>query len=102
MVDTQDSIAVNFFFEVGGAPDAPRSYDTSTTHIDGKQEHHFPIFRTPFIRNSDSVRQAMVALHSNGVQKLHGRFKLTTTLQKILQIEQQSPDLVLPCLDLLT
>lgn len=80
MVDTQDSIAVNFFFEVGGAPDAPRSYDTSTTHIDGKKEHHFPIFRTPFIRNSDPVRQAMVALHSNGVQEATWTFQVNDNL----------------------
>ena len=66
MVDTQDTIAANYFYELGEAPDAQRSLDTVSEYNDGRSQHGHPIIRTPFIQNSDEIRAAMVALHGNG------------------------------------
>ena len=74
MVDTQDTIAANFFYELGEAPDAQRALDTVSKYNDGLTQHTHTIIRTPFIRNSNEVRAAMVALHGQGVAEAEWTF----------------------------
>lgn len=75
MVDTQDTIAANYFYELGEAPDAQRALDTISKYNDGKTQHAHTIFRTPFIRNSDEIRAAMVALHGRNVGEASWTFE---------------------------
>ena len=74
MVDTQDTIAANFFYELGEAPDAQRALDTVSKYNDGLTQHAHTIIRTPFIRNTNEVRAAMVALHGQGAGEVTWSF----------------------------
>ena len=75
MVDTQDTIAINYFYELGEAPDAQKALNTVSNYNDGRTQHTHTLLRSPFIRNSDEVRAAMVALHSQGVEEVSWVFE---------------------------
>lgn len=74
MVDTQDTIAANYFYELGEAPDAQRALDTVSKYNDGLTQHAHTLIRTPFVRNTDEVRAAMVALHGQGAGEVTWTF----------------------------
>ena len=80
MVDTQDTIAANYFYELGEAPDAQRALNTVSKYNDGLTQHAHTIFRTPFIRNSDEIRAAMIALHGQGAGEVEWTFAYNDTI----------------------
>ena len=60
---SQDSIAVPDFLTLGVSPDSARDYDTISRGAVSSFQCEFPYTRTPFIRNTDKIRNAIKALH---------------------------------------
>ena len=71
IVDFQNSISVQSMLEVGEGPDGPRFLITTQEGQDADHQAQWPVLRTPFVRNTDAVRAAMVALHGRDTQSVN-------------------------------
>jgi hypothetical protein len=76
IADNQNSVSVGKYSDLGGSPDALRfSTSISSSFIEGITTSNWPVTRTPFVRNKSAVRNAMKALHSEGVDDVTWVFR---------------------------
>ena len=75
VADNQNSISIDKYSSLGGSPDSIRfSTSFTSTGIEGITCSNWPVTRTPFVRNKSAVRDAMKALHSEGVDDVTWTF----------------------------
>ncbi len=76
IADNQNSVSVGKYLDLGGSPDSLRfSNALSSSVVEGITTANWPVTRTPFVRNKSEVRDAMKALHSEGVDDVTWVFR---------------------------